>query len=152
MKGLETAASLATAFGSQATTAASKLADAADKQQATDDADKKLASIQRAKDKGLTSAEDAQQHANEVLAQMNGNSPTSTTDDNTTTPKETKETIKVIDDEVKKGNITKDEGKKQVSHQVSSMKGSKPPEVKKGRPRGLAVRLLGLGQRALIGD
>jgi hypothetical protein len=51
MKGLETAASLATAFGSQATTAASKLADAADKQQATDDADKKLASIQTAKDK-----------------------------------------------------------------------------------------------------
>jgi hypothetical protein len=83
---------------------------------------------------------------------MNGNPPTSTTDDNTTTPKETKEAIKVIDDEVKKGNITKDEGKKQVSHQVSSMKGSKPPEVKKGRPRGLAVRLLGLGQRALIGD
>jgi hypothetical protein len=51
--GLDTAASLATSFGGAATSV--RLAEIAGKQQVTADADKKLASVQRAKDKGLVS-------------------------------------------------------------------------------------------------
>lgn len=56
--GLQTAAALATSFGSQAT--ALKVAEIASKQQATADADKKIASIRKAKDKEVTSAQEAE--------------------------------------------------------------------------------------------
>jgi uncharacterized membrane protein YgcG len=61
----QTAATLASSFGAQA--AALKLAETADKAHATQTADQKLATVQRAVDKGLTSTEDAQQHASKIL-------------------------------------------------------------------------------------
>jgi len=149
-KGLETAAALATTFGGNATSL--KLAELANKKAATEDADKKIATIQKAKEKGLTSDEDAKQHTNEALGQMNGNNPTATADETKTTPKETKEAIKVIEDEVKKGNVPKPEGKKRISEQVGNMKGSAPAPKQKGRQRGLVVRLIGQGNSPLQGE
>ena len=70
---LSTAANLATNFGNQA--AALELAKLAKADQATKTADQKLASIQNAKDKGLTSSADAAAHAKEVLAAMNPDAP-----------------------------------------------------------------------------
>jgi len=70
-EGLKTAASLATTFGNQA--AALELAQLTSKQQGTMDADKKLASIARARDKGLlVSPKKLEEHTSQVLAQMNG--------------------------------------------------------------------------------
>ena len=63
--GLQTAASLATTFGGSA--AALEMTRIAGKQQAAVDADKKLASVQRAKDKGLVNSDDASKHANKIL-------------------------------------------------------------------------------------
>ncbi|PVH70433.1 hypothetical protein DL98DRAFT_577871 [Cadophora sp. DSE1049] len=68
--GLQTAASLATTFGGSA--ASLKLAEMQSKQQAVADADKKLASIQRAKDKKLVTDEDAAKHASKVLEDFTG--------------------------------------------------------------------------------
>lgn len=62
---METAAGLATNFGNQA--AALKLADIAAKAQATQTVDQQLASIQRAKELGLVSAEEAALRASDVL-------------------------------------------------------------------------------------
>ncbi|KAJ6441023.1 acetyl esterase [Purpureocillium lavendulum] len=67
--GLQTAASLATGFGSSA--AALEIAKMASKKQAVADADRKLASIQRAKDKGLVTDEDSQRNAARVLSDLN---------------------------------------------------------------------------------
>jgi hypothetical protein len=61
----QTAATLASSFGAQA--AALKLAETADKAHATQTADQKLATVQRAVDKGLMSTEDAQKHASKIL-------------------------------------------------------------------------------------
>lgn len=66
--GLQTAASLATSFGSSA--AALEMAKITGKQQAVADADKKLASIQRAKVKNLVSKEKAEENANKVLSDL----------------------------------------------------------------------------------
>ena len=65
---LDAATILATTFGNQA--AAIKLADLADKKQAVDDADRKMASIQRAKDKGLISDAEAEKQASQTLQDM----------------------------------------------------------------------------------
>lgn len=65
---MQSAASLATSFGTQA--ANLKLADMAAKQQATTDADKKLASIERAKDKGLIDDAEASRQTAKVLENM----------------------------------------------------------------------------------
>jgi len=64
-EGLQNAASLATSFGGSA--AALEMTKIAGKQQATADADKKLASVQRAKHKGLVNDDDASKHANKIL-------------------------------------------------------------------------------------
>lgn len=66
---LETAAGLATNFGNQA--AALELARLAKAQQATKDADRKVAAIKNAKDKGLASSEEAAAATKGVLAAMN---------------------------------------------------------------------------------
>jgi hypothetical protein len=145
-KGLETASSLATSFGSQA--AASKLADLANKQTAVADIDKKLASIQKAKDRQLAPEEDLAQHTNDALAQMNGPSPPMPAEASSTTPKEAKEAIKCIEEQVKKKHIPKEEGKKRISEQIGNMKGSKP---KTDPGRGITIRLLGHGDAALQG-
>jgi hypothetical protein len=70
---LNTAAGLATNFGNQA--AALELAKTAKSQDATRTADQKLATIQRAKDKGLATASEAATQAKEVLASMNPDTP-----------------------------------------------------------------------------
>jgi|GEM_PF-3490717 hypothetical protein len=70
---LNTAAGLATNFGNQA--AALELAKTAKSQEATKSADQKLATIDRAKQKGLTSAEEAEAQAKEVLRSMNPDTP-----------------------------------------------------------------------------
>ena len=64
----QAAASLATNFGNQA--AALKLAELASKAKATDDANKKLAAVQKAQSQELISNEDAADHANKVLNEM----------------------------------------------------------------------------------
>lgn len=69
---LNTAANLATNFGNQA--AALELAKLAKADQATKTADQKIASIQRAVDKGLAKPEDAARATNEVLSAMNPDS------------------------------------------------------------------------------
>jgi hypothetical protein len=145
-KGLETAATLATSLGSQA--AAVKLADLANKQAAVTDIDKKLASIEKAKNKGLAPEEDLTQHTNDALAQMNGPSPPMPADASRTTPKEAKEAIKCIEEEVKKKQISKEEGKKRISEQIGNMKGSKS---KMGLFRGITIRLIGHGGSPLQG-
>jgi len=122
-EGLKTAAALATNFGNQA--AALKLAELANKQQAVSDIDKKLAAFDKAKQRGLASDDEIAQHTNDALASMNGGNPTIAANTEQTTPKETKEAIKVIEDQVKKKNISKEEGKSRISEQVKSMKGSK---------------------------
>jgi hypothetical protein len=66
---LETAAGLATNFGNQA--AALELAKLAKAEQATKDADRKLASIKNAKDKGLTDEAEAAEQAKAAMAAMN---------------------------------------------------------------------------------
>ena len=71
---MEAAANLATNFGNQA--AALKMADIAAKAQATQTADQKLASIQRAKEMNLISADEAAKQAGEVLKGMHSSSPT----------------------------------------------------------------------------
>lgn len=68
--GLQTAAGLATSFGG--TAASLKLAEMAAQKQAVQDADKKLASIQNAKNKGLQTEESAKAHANKVLQDLSG--------------------------------------------------------------------------------
>jgi hypothetical protein len=70
---LNTAAGLATSFGNQA--AALELAKTAKSQEATKSADQKLATIQRAKDKGLTTDAEAALQTKEVLASMNPDTP-----------------------------------------------------------------------------
>jgi len=70
---LNTAAGLATNFGNQA--AALELAKTAKSQETTRTADQKLATIQRAKDKGLTSEAEAAAQTKEVLASMNPDTP-----------------------------------------------------------------------------
>lgn len=65
---MQSAASLATSFGTQA--ANLKLADMAAKQQATTDADKKIAAIERAKDKGLIDTAEASRQTSKVLENM----------------------------------------------------------------------------------
>ncbi|MBK9196494.1 MAG: hypothetical protein IPO17_16235 [Flavobacteriales bacterium] len=65
---LQTAASLATNFGNQA--AALKMADMAKNKQATEDANKQMASVQKAKDQGLISDADAAGHTNKILGGM----------------------------------------------------------------------------------
>lgn len=67
---LQTAASLATNFGNQA--AALKMAELAKNKQATEDVNKKLAAIQKAKDQGLISDEDAADHTNKIIGGMHG--------------------------------------------------------------------------------
>jgi hypothetical protein len=62
---LQSAAALASSFGAQA--AALKLAETAKDAHTTQTADQKLATVQRAVDKGLVSKEDAQQHASNIL-------------------------------------------------------------------------------------
>ena len=62
---LQTAAGLAANFGSQA--AALKLADIAAKAQDADSADRKIATVQRAIEKGLTTPEEAQRHIDQIL-------------------------------------------------------------------------------------
>jgi hypothetical protein len=69
---LQTAADLATNFGNQA--AALKLAEIAKDAQNTQTADKKVATIQRARDKQLVTDEDAQAHASKVLDQLHESS------------------------------------------------------------------------------
>lgn len=69
---LETAAGLATSFGGQA--AALELAKLAKAEQATKDADRKLAAIKNAKDKGLTDDAAAAAQATAALAAMNPDS------------------------------------------------------------------------------
>ena len=71
--GLTAATSLATSFGASA--AALKMADTAGKQQAVADADKKLASIARAKDKQLIPNAEAEKQAVQVLQDMSGSQP-----------------------------------------------------------------------------
>ena len=71
--GLTAATSLATSFGASA--AALKMADTAGKQQAVEDADKKLASISRAKDKQLIPSAEAEKQAAQVLQDMSGSQP-----------------------------------------------------------------------------
>ncbi|KAH0564925.1 hypothetical protein GP486_001680 [Trichoglossum hirsutum] len=71
--GLQTAASLATTFGGSA--AALEMARINGKQQAVADADKKLASIQRAKDKNLVSSDEASKQAVKVLGDFSGPDP-----------------------------------------------------------------------------
>lgn len=66
---LETAAGLATNFGNQA--AALELAKLAKAEQATKDADRKVASIKNAKDKGLTTEQEAAAQTKAALAAMN---------------------------------------------------------------------------------
>jgi hypothetical protein len=61
----QTAANLATNFGNQA--AALKLAEMAKDAHATQTADQKVASVQRAYDKGMTTLQDAQQHTSKIL-------------------------------------------------------------------------------------
>ena len=70
---LNTAAGLATNFGNQA--AALELAKTAKSQEATRSADQKLATIERAKQKGLTTAAEAETQTKEVLASMNPDTP-----------------------------------------------------------------------------
>jgi hypothetical protein len=71
----QTAANLATNFGNQA--AALKLAEIAEKAHATQTADQKVATVQRAYDKGLTSLDDAQQHTSKILENLHTPAPTS---------------------------------------------------------------------------
>lgn len=66
---LETAAGLATNFGNQA--AAIELAKLAKAKEATKDADRKVAAIKNAKDKGLTSEQEAAEQTKAALAAMN---------------------------------------------------------------------------------
>lgn len=73
---LNTAANLATNFGNQA--AALEMAKLAKAEQGTKNADQKLASIENAKKKGLTTDADAAAHAKEVLSAMNPDSPKAT--------------------------------------------------------------------------
>ena len=65
---LQTAAGLATNFGNQA--AALKLAEMADKEKARETANQQVAAVKSAQDKGLITAEEANQHANRILDQM----------------------------------------------------------------------------------
>ena len=67
---MQTAAALANTFGSSA--AAVRIAEIASKQQAVQDIDKKLASIKRAKDDSIISAEDATKQGNQALREMSG--------------------------------------------------------------------------------
>ncbi|HEY7410058.1 MAG TPA: hypothetical protein VII13_04925 [Vicinamibacteria bacterium] len=73
--GFQAAATLASTFGQQA--AALKLAESADKAQATQTADKQLATVQKAKDKNLIPSEEAQKQAVKILDQLH--SPKMTT-------------------------------------------------------------------------
>lgn len=68
MAALNTAASLATNFGSQA--AALKMADMASRVQSTEKVNQQLAAVQKAKGQGLISDDDAAQHTNKILGQM----------------------------------------------------------------------------------
>jgi hypothetical protein len=70
----QTAANMATSFGSQA--ASLKLAELADKAHATQTADQKLSSVQRALDKNLVTPQDAQQHASQILQNLHTPIPT----------------------------------------------------------------------------
>lgn len=63
---MQTAASLATNFGNQA--AALQMAEMAKNKQATEDVNKRLASVNKAKELGLIGEEDALAHANRILA------------------------------------------------------------------------------------
>lgn len=123
--GLETAASLATTFGSQ--TAALKIAEMANQEKAVADADKKLATIARAKEKGLLDDQGAiNQHICHALGGMNGVPPTTAIIAEDSTPKEAKEAIAVADAQHKKGNISDGLLKDVCKEQVSNMKGSRP--------------------------
>ncbi len=73
LAGFQAAASLATNFGNQA--AGLELAKMAKAQEATRTADQKLASIKRAEEKRLTTPEEAQRQAKEVLTAMNPDTP-----------------------------------------------------------------------------
>lgn len=72
---MQAAASLATNFGNQA--AALKLADLARNAHETDKADKKLATVERALDKGLVTPEEAQQHTAKILDNLHTTPETS---------------------------------------------------------------------------
>jgi hypothetical protein len=72
---MQAAASLATNFGNQA--AALKLADLARNAHETDKADKKLATVERALDKGLVTPEEAQQHTAKILDNLHTTPQTS---------------------------------------------------------------------------
>src|SRR5205823_2262160 len=72
---MQTAANLATNFGNQA--AALKLAELAKDAHATQTADQKVASVQRALDKKLVTPDVAQQHTSQILDQLHGPSGTS---------------------------------------------------------------------------
>ncbi|MCG7855878.1 hypothetical protein MD537_02815 [Flavihumibacter sediminis] len=65
---LTTAANLATNFGNQA--AALKTAELATKVKATEDANKKLAAVQKAKAQDLITKDEASEHANKILSDM----------------------------------------------------------------------------------
>ena len=146
-KGLETAAALATTFGG--TAAAVKIAEMANKQQATNDLDKKIASVKKAVDSDLMTKEDGRQHINESAAQTNGVQPAAPTESEQTV-KETKEVIKMVEDNAKKGNITQNQKKQNVQNAIGNTKGvkPKPPAPKQ---RGLVVRLIGYGGLPLQG-
>lgn len=73
LAGLQAAASLATNFGNQA--AGLELAKLAKAQEATRTADQKIASIDNAVKKGLTSQQDGAEQAKNVLAAMNPDAP-----------------------------------------------------------------------------
>lgn len=70
---LDAAASLATSFGNSA--AALETSRITGKQQATADADKKVASIQQARDKRLISSDQAAAHVNRILGELAGPTP-----------------------------------------------------------------------------
>lgn len=65
---LQTASNLASSFGAQA--AALKLAELAAQAEATRTADQKVATVQKAKDKGLVGDQDAADHTNQILKQL----------------------------------------------------------------------------------
>src|SRR5690606_38224844 len=79
---LNSAASMATTFGSQATSL--KLAEIADKEKARAAANPQIAAVKAAQDKGLITPEDASKHTNAILEQMHAGRTGTTPHENLT--------------------------------------------------------------------
>ncbi|EXJ88369.1 hypothetical protein A1O1_05299 [Capronia coronata CBS 617.96] len=148
-QGLETTSGLAANALNQA--AALKLAEMASKTSATANADRKLATLQRAVKKELIKDEAVvSQIATDIQADSNGIPPTQPKASEEITPRECGEVIKILEGEQKKGNITNEEKKDGIRKRTRNLPGGRSPAPSE-KLYPLTIEFVGISDRPLAG-